>query len=38
MTFQAELIRSALDAVNHLILYATIFIKVEPNKTYPYGE
>lgn len=36
-TFYAELVRSGIDATNHIILLATNFINFEVSKKYPYG-
>ncbi|KRW99004.1 hypothetical protein PPERSA_11605 [Pseudocohnilembus persalinus] len=36
-TFYAELIRSGIDAINHVILLITNYIPVGPSLKYPYG-
>lgn len=36
-TFFAELVRSGIDAINHLIIFSANFINVRPTKEYPYG-
>ncbi|KAL4446994.1 hypothetical protein ABPG74_014966 [Tetrahymena malaccensis] len=36
-TFLAELCRSTIDAVNHLVLYFANYIDVKPSKRYPQG-
>ena len=36
-TFRAELIRSGIDAINHIILFSTSFINLNPSRRYPYG-
>lgn len=35
--FYAELIRSSIDCVNHLVLLVTNLVKMDASKKYPYG-
>lgn len=36
-TFFAELMRSCIDATNHLILFSTNYLPIAPSIKYPYG-